>query len=106
MTRPRLPLWLKFKGGKDVATTLGCLLAWSWPLVIAACLLWLLLAVLFRISSLSALLGLALTAVLAWFFSAAPCTTRTSPACSPARNQNRSVEEGLARQSMARTRIS
>ncbi|HKU96010.1 MAG TPA: glycerol-3-phosphate 1-O-acyltransferase PlsY [Vineibacter sp.] len=66
------PLWLKFKGGKGVATTLGCLLAWSWPLGIAACLLWLLLAVLFRISSLSALLGLALTAVLAWLFGVAP----------------------------------
>ncbi len=66
------PVWLTFKGGKGVATTLGCLLAWSWPLGIAACLLWLLLAVLFRISSLSALLGLALTAVLAWLFGLAP----------------------------------
>lgn len=66
------PVWLRFKGGKGVATTLGCLLAWSWPLGIAACLLWLLLAVLFRISSLSALLGLALTAVLAWLFGVAP----------------------------------
>ena len=66
------PAWLKFKGGKGVATTLGCLLAWSWPLGIAACLLWLLLAILFRISSLSALLGLALTAVLAWLFGVAP----------------------------------
>jgi glycerol-3-phosphate acyltransferase PlsY len=65
------PVWLRFKGGKGVATTLGALLAWSWPLGIAACLLWLLLAVLFRISSLSALLGLALTAVLAWVFALA-----------------------------------
>lgn len=66
------PLWLKFKGGKGVATTLGVLLAWSWPLGIAACLLWLLLAILFRISSLSALLGLALTAGLAWLGAVAP----------------------------------
>ncbi|HJQ58614.1 MAG TPA: glycerol-3-phosphate 1-O-acyltransferase PlsY [Vineibacter sp.] len=66
------PVWLKFKGGKGVATTLGALLAWSWPLCIAACLLWLLLAVLFRISSLSALLGLALTAALAWLAALAP----------------------------------
>lgn len=66
------PVWLRFKGGKGVATTLGCLLAWSWPLGIAACLLWLLLAVLFRISSLSALLGLALTAALAWLFAVVP----------------------------------
>ncbi len=66
------PVWLRFKGGKGVATTLGCLAAWSWPLGIAACLLWLLLAVLFRISSLSALLGLALTAALAWLLAIAP----------------------------------
>ena len=60
------PVWLKFKGGKGVATTLGVLFALSWPFGIAACLLWLLFAVLFRISSLSALLGLATTALLAW----------------------------------------
>jgi glycerol-3-phosphate acyltransferase PlsY len=66
------PVWLGFKGGKGVATTLGSLLAWSWPLGIAACLLWLLLALLFRISSLSALLGLALTAALAWITAFAP----------------------------------
>jgi glycerol-3-phosphate acyltransferase PlsY len=66
------PAWLRFKGGKGVATTLGCLLAWSWPLGIAGCLLWLLLAVLFRISSLSALLGLALTAALAWLLALVP----------------------------------
>ena len=60
------PVWLNFKGGKGVATTLGCLLAWSWPLGLAACLLWLALAAAFRISSLSALLGLALTAALTW----------------------------------------
>lgn len=60
------PLWLKFKGGKGVATTLGTLLALSWPFGIAACLLWLLFAGLFRISSLSALLALATTALAAW----------------------------------------
>jgi glycerol-3-phosphate acyltransferase PlsY len=60
------PVWLKFKGGKGVATTLGSLLALSWPFGVAACVLWLLFAVLFRISSLSALLALASTALLAW----------------------------------------
>jgi acyl phosphate:glycerol-3-phosphate acyltransferase len=60
------PAWLKFKGGKGVATTLGVLFGLSWPFGIAACLLWLLFAVLFRISSLSALLALATTALLAW----------------------------------------
>ncbi len=64
------PVWLKFKGGKGVATTLGGLLALSWPFGVAACLLWLLFAVLFRISSLSALLALATTALLAWLAAA------------------------------------
>lgn len=64
------PVWLKFKGGKGVATTLGSLLALSWPFGVAACLLWLLFAVLFRISSLSALLALATTALLAWLAAA------------------------------------
>lgn len=53
------PIWLKFKGGKGVATTLGTLIALAWPVGIAACLTWLLVAVLFRISSLSALIALA-----------------------------------------------
>ncbi len=63
------PVWLKFKGGKGVATTLGSLFAMSWPFGIAACLLWLLFAVLFRISSLSALLALATIALLTWLAS-------------------------------------
>lgn len=53
------PLWLKFKGGKGVATTLGVLAAVAWPVCLLACLTWLAMAVLFRISSLAALIGLA-----------------------------------------------
>ncbi len=60
------PVWLKFKGGKGVATTLGTLFGLSWPFGVAGCLLWLLFAVSLRISSLSALLGLATTALLTW----------------------------------------
>jgi glycerol-3-phosphate acyltransferase PlsY len=52
------PLWLRFKGGKGVATTLGVLLLTAWPVGIAACLTWLLMAALFRYSSLSALVAL------------------------------------------------
>jgi glycerol-3-phosphate acyltransferase PlsY len=49
------PVWLKFKGGKGVATTLGILLALNWQVGVLACLSWLAVAFLFRISSLSAL---------------------------------------------------
>lgn len=54
------PVWLKFKGGKGVATFLGTLGAACWPLGLAACLIWLISALVFRISSLSALIAASL----------------------------------------------
>ncbi|MDH5748818.1 MAG: glycerol-3-phosphate 1-O-acyltransferase PlsY [Rhodospirillales bacterium] len=60
------PVWLRFKGGKGVATTLGVLLAASWPVGILACLTWLVIAVIFRYSSLSALVALAAAPVYAY----------------------------------------
>ncbi|WP_439471200.1 glycerol-3-phosphate 1-O-acyltransferase PlsY [Brevundimonas sp.] len=51
------PVWLKFKGGKGVATFFGLLLAAAWPLGLLAAATWILVAVLFRISSLSALVA-------------------------------------------------
>ena len=53
------PVWLGFKGGKGVATFLGTLLALAWPVGLAACLTWLAVALLARISSLSALVAAA-----------------------------------------------
>ena len=50
---------LKFKGGNGVATTIGAVLALSWPVGLSICGVWLLSAVVFRISSLSALIALA-----------------------------------------------
>jgi glycerol-3-phosphate acyltransferase PlsY len=50
-----LPVWLRFKGGKGVATYIGVLFALSWPLGILFLLVWLIIAASFRISSLSAL---------------------------------------------------
>lgn len=61
------PVWLDFKGGKGVATSLGVLLAISWPVGLAACGTWLLAALLFRISSLSALIAIGLSPLVAWF---------------------------------------
>ena len=62
------PVWLTFKGGKGVATALGVLLAIAWPVGVAACLTWLAVALLFRLSSLSALVSLALSPLFAWLF--------------------------------------
>ncbi|WP_339108317.1 glycerol-3-phosphate 1-O-acyltransferase PlsY [Thioclava sp. GXIMD4216] len=59
------PVWLKFRGGKGVATFLGTVLALCWPLGLAACGIWLLTAIVTRISSLSALVSAALSVPLA-----------------------------------------
>lgn len=60
------PVWLRFKGGKGVATFLGTLIALCWPLGLIACATWALTAAVTRISSLSALLAAALAPVFAW----------------------------------------
>lgn len=49
------PVWLKFKGGKGVATFYGVLLAAAWPVGVLAGLTWIAMAVVFRYSSLAAL---------------------------------------------------
>lgn len=61
------PIWLKFKGGKGVATTLGTLLSLAPLLGGLACLIWFMSALLFRISSLSALIAIGTTPILAHY---------------------------------------
>jgi glycerol-3-phosphate acyltransferase PlsY len=61
------PVWLKFHGGKGVATTIGIFLAIAWPVGLIACAVWLLVALLFRYSSLAALVAVAAAPVAAWF---------------------------------------
>lgn len=61
------PVWLKFRGGKGVATALGILMALSLPVGGLACLTWLLAAALFRYSSLSALIALAASPAFMWW---------------------------------------
>ena len=61
------PVWLRFKGGKGVATALGVWLAIAFPVGLAACATWLVVAALFRYSSLAALLALAASPIYAWF---------------------------------------
>ena len=53
------PVWLRFRGGKGVATFLGLMLALAWPVGLAACATWLATAVAARISSLAALVAAA-----------------------------------------------
>lgn len=60
------PVWLRFKGGKGVATTLGVLLGLAWPVGAAACVTWLVVAAVLRISSLAALISLAAAPLYAW----------------------------------------
>lgn len=61
------PVWLKFRGGKGVATALGILLALSPAVGALACATWLLAALLFRYSSLSALIALAASPLYMWW---------------------------------------
>jgi acyl phosphate:glycerol-3-phosphate acyltransferase len=61
------PIWLKFKGGKGVATYIGVLLGLYWPAALGFCAVWLAFAFAFRYSSLAALAASALTPPALWF---------------------------------------
>jgi len=61
------PVWLRFRGGKGVATFLGLLLALGWQAGLAACATWLAVAVIFRISSLAALVAAVLSPLWLWW---------------------------------------
>ena len=62
------PVWLKFNGGKGVATFGGMLLALSLPVGAIAGAVWLAVILATRYSSLASLLATATTPILAWFF--------------------------------------
>ncbi len=49
------PIWLRFRGGKGVATFMGIFLALYWPLGLAVCATWLFVAITLRMSSLAGL---------------------------------------------------
>lgn len=59
------PVWLKFKGGKGVATFFGTLLAAAWPVGLVSAATWLIVAGLFRISSLAGLAAVAMAPLIA-----------------------------------------
>jgi glycerol-3-phosphate acyltransferase PlsY len=61
------PVWLKFKGGKGVATFLGIMLAYAFPIGAACCAAWLVGALVWRISSMGALVSAASSTFLLMF---------------------------------------
>ncbi len=68
------PIWLKFKGGKGVASTLGLMLIMT-PLVgITTCLTWLVVALIWHYSSLSALVALAVSPIVSLFTESSAAT--------------------------------
>jgi len=69
------PVWLRFKGGKGVATFFGTLLAAAWPVGLLAGATWIVMAFLFRISSLAALTAVALAPVFVFL----PFVNRPAP---------------------------
>lgn len=62
------PVWLKFQGGKGVASTLGMMLATCWQVGLSSCLTWLAVALVFRYSSLAALTALIAAPFYALYF--------------------------------------
>ena len=62
------PVWLRFKGGKGVATYIGVLIAVAWPVAMAYGAIWVLVAGLTRYSSLAGLTACAATPALLWWW--------------------------------------
>ena len=61
------PVWLRFRGGKGVATYLGVVIGLEWPAAIVFCAIWLAVAALSRYSSLAALVASAATPIFVWW---------------------------------------
>jgi glycerol-3-phosphate acyltransferase PlsY len=63
------PIFFRFEGGKGVATACGCIIALSWPAGLTLALIWLIIAILFRYSSLAALVASIAAPFTLWYFS-------------------------------------
>lgn len=66
------PVFFNFKGGKGVATFVGVLIGTNWLLGLAFITTWLLIALLFRYSSLSAVSAAVMTPLYAWYLTQSP----------------------------------
>lgn len=62
------PVFFSFKGGKGVATSLGCILALSWPAGLCWIVTWMIVAAIFRYSSLSSLTASLLAPLYIYYF--------------------------------------
>ena len=62
------PIWLKFRGGKGVATAIGALLANAWEIGLLVIGVWLIIAAVFRFSSLAAIIALLSSIIYSWCF--------------------------------------
>jgi glycerol-3-phosphate acyltransferase PlsY len=68
------PVWLRFKGGKGIATYIGVLIAMAWPIAAAFGAIWGAVAAATRTSSLAGLIASAATPVMLWFYAGAKPT--------------------------------
>lgn len=66
------PVYFNFQGGKGVATAFGVLLGLAWPVALALLTTWLLIAKVFKISSLAALSAAVLAPVYMWWLRPEP----------------------------------
>ena len=62
------PVWLRFKGGKGVATSIGVMIGAAWPAGLLATAIWIATVLLSRYSSLGAIVAISLLAPLAYVF--------------------------------------
>ena len=62
------PVFFGFRGGKGVATALGVQIGLFWPIGLSVAAIWLFVAKVLKISSLSALISMALAPVIVWVF--------------------------------------
>jgi acyl phosphate:glycerol-3-phosphate acyltransferase len=62
------PVWLRFRGGKGVATALGIMLGLSWPAALVCLAVWIAVVAATRYSSLAALAATLIVPAVAWWF--------------------------------------
>src|SRR5262249_1212887 len=100
------PVWLKFRGGKGVATFMGVLFGLSWPAALAFAAAWLGMAAAFRISSLSALTGAVVASAIAAVLAPAPAAIAIAVMAAAIFFTHRANIERLLRGTEPRIRLS